>query len=361
MKVIFVFPLLFSIAVAQFSPFGGFGNAANTFQQGIGNLASRLKSVPVISNVETFADFASQTGKSYVDAADRQLREGLFAARKSLVDSNNAAFAAGSQTYQLAVNAFSDLTNLEFLKQLTGNKKSAEGEAKAQKNRKLAKTNPNAKIPDSFDWRQKGGVTPVKFQGECGSCWSFAVTGAIEGHVFRKTGKLPNLSEQNLVDCGTVDFGLDGCDGGFQEYGFAFIESQKGIAIGNKYPYADKKDACLYKSALKGADITGFAAISPKDEKTMKEIIATLGPLACSVNGLESLLLYKSGIYADEKCNEGEVNHSILVVGYGTENGQDYWIVKNSWDKAWGEDGFFRLPRGKNFCGIASECSYPLI
>lgn len=232
---------------------------------------------------------------------------------------------------------------------------------KASANRVAAKIATNLKLPDSFDWREKGGVTPVKFQGECGSCWSFATTGAIEGHVFRKTGKLPNLSEQNLVDCGKKDLGLAGCDGGFQEYAFSFIADQNGIASGDKYPYLDKVDTCKYAQGISGAQITGFASIPPKDEQAMKTVIATQGPLACSLNGLESLLLYKRGIYADEECNNDEPNHSVLVVGYGSENGQDYWIVKNSWDKNWGEDGYFRLPRGNNFCRIASECSYPVV
>lgn len=232
---------------------------------------------------------------------------------------------------------------------------------RASANRVAATIAKDVPLPDSFDWREKGGVTPVKFQGECGSCWSFATTGAIEGHVFRKTGKLPNLSEQNLVDCGKPDVGLAGCDGGFQEYAFNFITEQNGIAYGDKYPYLDKKDTCKYAKGISGAQIKGFASIPPKDEDAMKTVIATQGPLACSVNGLESLLLYKRGIYADEECNNGEVNHSILVVGYGTEKGEDYWIIKNSWDVNWGEDGYFRLPRGKNFCGIASECSYPVV
>lgn len=164
-----------------------------------------------------------------------------------------------------------------------------------------------------------------------------------------------------MIDCGKLEYGLNGCDGGYQEYAFEFITVQKGIAEGKKYPYVDKKESCSYKNNIKGAEITGFAAIDAKDEETMKKVVATLGPLACSVNGLESLLLYKRGIYADEECNKGEVNHSVLVVGYGSENGQDYWIVKNSWDEAWGEEGYFRLPRGKNYCGIATECSYPIV
>ncbi|KNC30391.1 hypothetical protein FF38_02670 [Lucilia cuprina] len=359
--VVCILPLFCGLALAQFGGFGNFGGSiANSFQQGVQAIAARVKNVPFVDNAKNFADYAQQAGKTYASAAEKTLREGVFNAHKKLVDANNQAFAAGKSTFELAANAFSDVTNAEFLKFFTGNRKSSAGENLAKQHRQKAAV-ADAPIPDSFDWREKGGVTPVKFQGECGSCWSFAVTGAIEGHVFRKTGKLINLSEQNLVDCGKEEYGLAGCDGGFQEYGFEFVTNQKGIAVGDKYPYVDKKQTCSYKNNLKGAEINGFATIDPKDEVTMKKVIATLGPLACSVNGLESLLLYKRGIYADEECNKGEVNHSVLVVGYGSENGLDYWIVKNSWDKAWGEEGYFRLPRGNNFCGIASECSYPIV
>ncbi|EDV90462.1 procathepsin L [Drosophila grimshawi] len=358
MKLVFALLLCVAFASAQF---GGFQNAANRFQQGIASLGSRIPSPPTLTNVQNFGDFVTQSGKTYLNAADRRLREGLFSARKSLVDATNTAFASGASGFEQAVNAFADLTNAEFLKQLTGLRKSASGEQSAKAHRLSPTVPKGVRVPQSFDWREKGGVTPVKFQGECGSCWSFATTGAIEGHVFRKTGKLPNLSEQNLIDCGKMELGLAGCDGGFQEYAFNFVQEQNGIAKGDSYPYLDKKDTCKYKSNISGAQITGFAAIEPKDEATMKTVVATQGPLACSVNGLESLLLYKHGIYDDKECNNGEVNHSVLVVGYGSEKGKDFWIVKNSWDKAWGEEGYFRLPRGSNFCGIASECSYPII
>ncbi|XP_033247876.1 cathepsin L1-like isoform X1 [Drosophila miranda] len=372
MKFLLVLPLFVALASAQFGGFGGglggnrlggaLSNAANRVQQGIANIASQLPSPPKLTNVQNFGDFLAQSGKNYLNAADKALHEGVFAARKNLVDAGNDAFAKGASSYQLAVNAFSDLTKSEFLSQLTGLRKSSQGASKATANRKQASVPAGASIPESFDWRQKGGVTSVKFQGTCGSCWAFATTGAIEGHIFRKTGTLPNLSEQNLVDCGTLEFGLSGCDGGFQEYAMAFInEEQKGVSKADGYPYIDNKDTCKYSKNLSGAQITGFATIPPKDETLMKKVIATLGPLACSLNGLETLLQYKSGIYSDEKCNEDEPNHSVLVVGYGSEKGQDYWIVKNSWDKVWGEEGYFRLPRGNNFCGIALECTYPIV
>ncbi|CAD7012366.1 unnamed protein product [Ceratitis capitata] len=140
------------------------------------------------------------------------------------------------------------------------------------------------RVPESFDWRLQGGVTPVKYQGDCGSCWAFAATGAIEGHVFRRTGQLQELSEQNLVDCGPVEYGLNGCDGGSQEYAFDFIKvAQRGVATSDSYPYLDKKDTCKYNAATKTAQLRGFAVIKPRDEQTMKEVVGTLGPIACSV------------------------------------------------------------------------------
>ncbi|XP_068143816.1 cathepsin L-like [Drosophila tropicalis] len=370
MKLLVALPLILAgLASAQFGGLrpsqrlgAALGNVANRVQDRLAGIASRLPAPPALRDVQDFGDFLTQSGKTYLNEADRALHENVFAARKNLVDAGNKAFSQGTSTYKLAVNAFSDLTNAEFLSQLTGLRKSNQGESKVAASRQSALVQPGGNIPDAFDWRQQGGVTSVKYQGTCGSCWAFATTGAIEGHVFRKTGTLPNLSEQNLVDCGSLDFGLNGCDGGYQEYAMAFInEKQRGISKSDVYPYIDNKETCKYTNSLSGAQITGFASIPPKDEALMKKVIATLGPLACSLNGLESLLLYKSGIYADEKCNDDEPNHSVLVVGYGSEKGQDYWIVKNSWDKNWGEDGYFRLPRGKNFCGIALECSYPIV
>ncbi|XP_073848117.1 procathepsin L-like [Musca autumnalis] len=363
---LFLLPLCFALAFAQFGGLGNFGNRgsnsiSNTLNRGVASLASRFKELPIVNNVRDFSEFATKTGRKYANAAEKSLHEGLFKDRLNLVDKQNKLFEAGKSSFKTGINAFADFTHEEFVSKLTGNRKSSKGENAAKRHRQKAAPPAGAKVPDSFDWREKGGVTPVKFQGECGSCWSFATTGAIEGHYFRKTGKLVELSEQNLIDCGKEDMGLAGCDGGFQEYAFEFITTQQGVAKGASYPYVDKKDTCRYKTDLKGAEISGFAKIEPKDEVTMKKVIATLGPLACSVNGLESLLLYESGIYSDEECNKGEVNHSVLVVGYGSENGQDYWIVKNSWDKVWGEEGYFRLPRGNNFCGIALECSYPIV
>ncbi|XP_017077676.1 procathepsin L-like [Drosophila eugracilis] len=341
---------------------GALSNVANAAQGVVSNIASIVPKVPLLTNVQNFDDFLSQTGKT-LSAAERSLREGAFTATKNLVNAGNEAFAKGLSTFEMAVNAFADLTNEEFLKQKTGRKRSPETDARTASSRRLATVPEDKPIPESFDWRKKGGVTPVKNQGTCGSCWTFATTGAIEGHTFAATGTLPNLSEQNLVDCGpTEDFSLNGCDGGFQEAALCWIhENQMGVPLAENYPYVDKQESCKFEPSDIGPHMRGFGVIPPGDEELMKKVVATLGPLACTVSVTDTLKNYKRGIYDNDECNQGELNHAILVVGYGSENGLDYWIVKNSWDDSWGEEGYFRLLRGKNFCQIAAECSYPLI
>ncbi|XP_011188437.1 procathepsin L [Zeugodacus cucurbitae] len=349
-SVVWLLPLFFALAAAQI----GFQNVFN-LPKNVGNTVK--ETVSGAFKTENYGEFFKTYGKAAWSEAEKKVHEAEYLLSQQLVDLTNA----GKKGYTLGMNAFAAVTNAEFLKFFTGNSKSATGESKASADREEAAP-PTTKVPDAFDWRTKGGVTPVKFQDECGSCWAFATTGAIEGHVFRSTKKLPNLSEQNLIDCGPLDYGLNGCDGGYQEYAFAFIkDQQKGVQNSASYAYANKQDKCKYNAANKAAEIKGFAVIKPKDEKTMKAVLATWGPLACSVYAPKSLLLYKEGTYADEECNKGEVNHAVLVVGYGSENGKEHWIVKNSWGKEWGEGGYFRLPLGSNYCGIALECSYPIV
>lgn len=326
-------------------------------------ISSQLSNIPLLNQVQDFGDFLAKSGKKYATAAERTLRENIFKANQALIDSQNKAFDLGQSTFKLGTNIFSDLSKSEFLSKLTGLKRNSLGDSKAQAHKEPAAASLTGSVPDSFDWREKGGVTPVKFQGlDCNSCWSFAAAGALEGHHFRKTNSLVPLSEQHLIDC-SAEYGNSGCDGGYQEYAFEYIIENKGIAKTEKYPYKMQNDKCTYRNDKKGANMKAFAVIEPGNEQKMKEIVATLGPLACSINaGADSFILYKEGIYNDDECNKGEVNHSILVVGYGSENGKDYWIVKNSWTEKWGEGGFVRIPRGQNsFCGIASECSYPIV
>lgn len=325
--------------------------------------AIALDSFPKLVNVKNFDDYLKQTGKTYPNAKERELREALFRAKKTIMELINQQAAVGLSTFKLDLNALADMTHTEIAK-MTGSKISYTGEELISRhtNYVTAKLNPNS-LPNAFDWRQQGGVTPARFQGfDCGSCWSFATIGSLEGHVFRRTGQLVPLSEQNLVDCAEA-YGSMGCEGGFQEYAFEYIRDN-GVALAQQYPYIQMENPqCARNQTSNGVNIRDYVRIRPGDEEKMKEAIATLGPLACSMNANTiTFAQYKDGIYDDDECNKEEVNHSVVVVGYGSENGKDYWIIKNSYSENWGDNGFMKLARNRNnFCGIASECSYPLL
>lgn len=190
----------------------------------------------------------------------------------------------------------------------------------------------NVAIPGSIDWREKGLVTEVKDQGECGSCWAFSATGALEGQNFRKTGNLVALSEQNLIDC-SGSYGNEGCNGGLMDYAFQYIKDNGGIDTEKSYPYKAMDGECKYNPKNKGATESGYVDIPKGDEKKLTAAIATLGPISVAIDAsYDSFQFYSSGVYFEPRCNPGHLDHAVLAVGYGTdENDKDYYIIKNSW------------------------------
>jgi len=216
-----------------------------------------------------------------------------------------------------------------------------------------------APLADSVDWRTKGAVSEIKDQGQCGSCWSFSATGSIEGIHEIKTGKLVSLSEQNLMDC-SGSYGNQGCNGGLKDNAFKYVVANKGIDTEASYPYTGKQGTCHFSTANIGATITGYKDVSSGSETALTTAINTQ-PVSVAIDASQnSFQLYKSGVYYEAACSSTRLDHGVLAVGYGTDSGKDYYIVKNSWGTSWGQKGYIWMSRNqKNNCGIATQASYP--
>jgi C1A family cysteine protease len=229
-----------------------------------------------------------------------------------------------------------------------------------------------ASLPSSVDWTAKNAVTPVKDQGQCGSCWSFSTTGALEGAYAIKTGSLASFSEQQLVDCDTLgNRGRDhGCNGGLMDNAFSWISKNGGLCEEADYPYVSgtTKTAGTCQTSCRnvaGSDIIKYVDVEQASDSAMMAALAKQ-PVSVAIEADQrEFQLYKSGVFTGV-CGTN-LDHGVLVVGYGTDGGNDYYKVKNSWSNTWGEGGFIRLAKGANYnggkgqCGVLLQASYPVV
>uniref|UniRef100_A0A8C0GRC7 Peptidase C1A papain C-terminal domain-containing protein n=1 Tax=Chelonoidis abingdonii TaxID=106734 RepID=A0A8C0GRC7_CHEAB len=214
-------------------------------------------------------------------------------------------------------------------------------------------------LPEILDWRLYGAVTPVKDQAMCGSCWTFATTGAMEGALFLKTGVITPLSQQVLIDC-SWGFGNYGCDGGEEWSAYEWIKKHGGIASTDSYgPYKGQVSA---EVPLVGK-IKGYVNVTSGNITALKAAIYKNGPVAVSIDASRrSFSFYSNGIYYEPKCNKrGDLDHAVLAVGYGVLQGELYWLVKNSWSTYWGNNGYILMSMKDNNCGVATDASYPIL
>lgn len=285
----------------------------------------------------------------------------IYMENKARIAKHNQKASKGEESFFMKMNHFGDKLHHEVVSTLNGYKKGLK--SKSKKILRASFMSPvNANVPDTVDWRDKGAVTPIKDQGQCGSCWAFSATGSLEGQHFRQTGTLVSLSEQNLVDC-SRSYGNNGCEGGLMDFAFDYIKDNRGIDTEDSYPYEAEDDQCRFSRKNVGATDVGFVDIPENNEEKLKEAVATIGPVSVAIDASHSSFqFYSHGVYAEPACDPNELDHGVLAVGYGTENGKDYWLVKNSWGTVWGDDGYVKIARNqRNMCGIAASASYPLV
>ncbi|ALC42733.1 maker144 [Drosophila busckii] len=295
--------------------------------------------------------YKTRFGKSYRSLNEEQLRLRMFEKNKRIIEQHNKRFEAGEESYDMGLNEFSDLSFEEFQALYLS---SFDAAAAASVEQQIDEVSSRA-APSSLDWRSKGAVTAVKHQGSCGSCWTFSAAGCLEGAHFIKTGKLVTISEQNILDCSSrAPYNNMGCNGGYTSQALQYIIDNGGVNYMSNYPYEGAVKTCRYNRNSIAATMRSRSSVA-RTEAALKEATANKGPIAVSVVVTDKFQNYKSGVFNDNTCAGKVVNHGVLVVGYGNDSAGDYWIVKNSWGKSWGESGYIRMSRNRsNQCQIAS-------
>ncbi|XP_058221112.1 cysteine proteinase mucunain-like [Rhododendron vialii] len=304
-----------------------------------------------------FESWLVSHGKNYNALGEKEKRFQIFKHNLRFIDEHNAE----NRSYKLGLNRFADLTNEEYRSKYLGAKAGSGRRLTATKTSDRYVVKDGESLPDAVDWREKGAVVDVKDQGSCGSCWAFSTIAAVEGVNQIVTGDLISLSEQELVECDNMY--NEGCDGGLMDYAFEFIINNGGIDSEADYPYNARDGKCdLSRKNAKVVTIDSYEDVPANDEKALQKAVASQ-PVSVAIEaGGMTFQFYESGVYTG-KCGTA-LDHGVTAVGYGTDDGADYWIVKNSWGSSWGESGYIRMERGTagltGKCGIAMEASYPI-
>ncbi|XP_007474772.1 procathepsin L-like [Monodelphis domestica] len=308
-------------------------------------------------------------GKNYSEK-EESFRRQVWEKNLKLINDHNRLFKEGKKSYFMGMNQFGDMTDKEFESRL--NLRIAP--VRTRRNYTF-KRRIYYRLPKSVDWRTHGYVTPIRNQGECGACWAFSTIGSLEGQLFRKTGRLVELSKQMLIDCS----GYYTCMGGSLTGALDFIR-RYGVVSERCYPYMNGQNWWCYRRQCPFVRIRDYVTLPSGDERALMQAVATVGPVAVAIHAPPSFRYYQGGPYIEPRCRlsyMSNMNHALLVVGYGPLERSKYeefglqaymhkdnkfWIAKNSWGEQWGDRGYIYIPKDRyNQCGIASNANYPIL
>ncbi|XP_052868458.1 uncharacterized protein LOC128274338 [Anopheles cruzii] len=307
-----------------------------------------------------FEKFKVRHMRQYASSLEHEMRFNIFRNNLFKIEQLNR-HERGTGKY--GVTKFADMTTAEY-RAHTGLIMPKHEHSNHIRN-PIARLANDANLPESFDWRDRGAVTNVKDQGSCGSCWAFSAIANIEGLHQIKTNKLESYSEQELIDCDKVD---NGCQGGYMDDAFKAIEKIGGLELESDYPYhAKAQKSCQYNKTLSHVRVKG-AVDMPKNETFIAQYLIENGPISIGLNA-NAMQFYRGGISHPWHllCNHKQIDHGVLLVGYGIKEYPmfnktlPYWIIKNSWGPKWGEQGYYRIYRGDNSCGVSEMASSAVI
>lgn len=308
-----------------------------------------------------FENFIGRFSKQY-DSLE-QIRERFYIFKQNLatIVKHNLD---NTQNFTMGINQFTDLTPDEFNTKYIGGVRQNQPLTFYGCNSFTYDGSHESSLPESVDWRTENAVTPVKDQGQCGSCWTFSATGAMEGAWATSKGEMVSLSEQQLVDCATgFQYGSHGCNGGQMDGAFKYA-IQYGSASEYMYPYTSGtgKTYDCDESATPEAVFSSCSDVESNDQMALKKAVARQ-PVSIAIEADSRYFQsYSSGVLTSSDCGT-QLDHGVLIVGYGEENGIKYWLVKNSWSTSWGDDGYVKIGRSDSqndpgICGIAMQPSF---